>query len=212
MNESNLRREGRQPLFTREKALELLEARALFDVATPVSDFVDMMVASDVIPRKCCDASMRRLLSGKMFPDLKDAEGKPFNYAAVRKAPRGHPQSAERIDYETGAPKKPMPRLRREMLDSVLRSAREIVVSELQKGAAVDRQNLQERMRELELKVDQIVRSMGPKCGIALPEDTAVAPVKPPEVEGCPFIMPQATGQFDHLLPMRPSAAGFHKV
>lgn len=86
MQNSNI---GRKPSFTRFKAFELLEFRKSCDATTSIDQFINLATREGVIDDDVSHATMQRLLSGAMFPDLKTytADGEPtldpYDYSQV---------------------------------------------------------------------------------------------------------------------------------
>ncbi len=106
MTKENL---GRPPLFTPDKARQILEARKAFDgIRMTTSMFIDQLVQAGDLETHCSVVSMRRLLNGTMFPSLKELDeagvetGKLYDYSKVPGCFRGRPPAEERIDKSSG--------------------------------------------------------------------------------------------------------------
>jgi polyhydroxyalkanoate synthesis regulator phasin len=106
MNETNLNRLGRKPVFTRHAGFLMLENRKLFgDDRLTVDQFIEQMVAAGELKEACSRATMHRLLTGQMFPDLCTftKEGieteVPYEYKDVPMCPSGRAPKADRAEF-----------------------------------------------------------------------------------------------------------------
>ena len=95
---------GRKPALTRFEGFQLLEARKLWgsDRVT-IDQFIDEMLRAGELKRRVSRATMQRLLSGNMFPDLhtflpdgtEDLD--PYDYSKVPRCPPGQTPRPERL-------------------------------------------------------------------------------------------------------------------
>jgi hypothetical protein len=103
MNETNLNRLGRKPVFTRYTGFQMLENRKLFgEDRLTVDQFIEQMVIAGELKEPCARATMHRLLSGQMFPDLhtftKDGTETEelYDYAKIPMCPSGRAPKPDR--------------------------------------------------------------------------------------------------------------------
>lgn len=104
MSAPSPQRLGRKPAFTRFEAFQMLENRKLFrgDRCT-VDQFIEQMLAAGEIKSEVSRATMHRLLSGSMYPDLRvflpdgTETDEPYKYEDVPKCAPGQAPKPERL-------------------------------------------------------------------------------------------------------------------
>jgi hypothetical protein len=72
--------------------VELRLAQARENALEPSPDFIRRLVELGCLPRPCSRTLMYRLLSGRLYPDLTDPAGQPYQWEEVSRSSRGRPR------------------------------------------------------------------------------------------------------------------------
>jgi hypothetical protein len=126
---------GRKPSFNADTARAILEARKQFSPYTPARAFIEEMVQSGLLTKPCCNSTMARLLSGKLFPGLRDADGHFYDYGSVPRTRGGRPFSSASRD-PNGAPLPKFSKLRARIVEETMTQLRLELEVRLREGMA----------------------------------------------------------------------------
>lgn len=163
MTDQNVGRLGRQPLWTAKQAREILELRKAFEGSRiTTKQFIEQLLSVDTLSAPCSEASMRRLLSGKMFPSLKavDEDGnetdKFYDYSKVPQSPRGHPPAEERVDRATGQLMPVFTKRQKQWQEEILKRTELIAIASGEAGARQEMAAMRERFGAVLLELEKL--------------------------------------------------------